>query len=87
MAGALKDLFDRLWRPTRNGHKFAGRPCGLFLTHGGGSRAYRSMLEIRRAFHFKPIGKVVLVRERPNRTARKVLRRLGARVAKAALNQ
>jgi multimeric flavodoxin WrbA len=83
MAGQLKALFDRIFYPTVE--KINGRPCGLFVTHGGGGKASRSLEDMRRSFKLKQVGKTVLVKGHPNAAARRALKKLGAAVAKAAL--
>jgi multimeric flavodoxin WrbA len=83
MAGMLKDFFDRTLYPSKG--RAAGKPCGLFVTHGGGGRASRNLEAISGSFKVKRIGKTVLVREKPGRGAKKSLRALGLKVAKAVL--
>ncbi|HID55149.1 TPA: FprA family A-type flavoprotein [Candidatus Poribacteria bacterium] len=83
MAGMLKDFFDRTFYPTQG--KVDNKPCGIFVTHGGGGRASESVERICRSFRFKQVADTVLVRGRPDEEAKKRLRHLGASVAKAAL--
>lgn len=83
MAGMLKDFFDRTFYPTQG--KVDNKPCGIFVTHGGGGRASESVERICRSFRFKQVADTVLVRGRPDEEAKEKLRQLGAAVAKAVL--
>ena len=85
MAGMLKDFFDRAFYPSKG--RTAGRPVGLFVTHGGGGVASRSLERIAKSFKLRMVGRTVLVKDRPGRAARKALRALGARVAREALKK
>jgi multimeric flavodoxin WrbA len=53
MAGGLKDFFDRTFYPTRG--SVTGKPCGIFLTHGGGGRAIESVERICSSFKFRVV--------------------------------
>jgi len=81
MAGMLKDFFDRTFYPTQS--ELDNRPCGIFVTHGGGGRAKASVEQICRSFRLKAVGETVLVRGRPAGAAEEELRALGAAVARA----
>jgi flavorubredoxin len=85
MAGMLKDFFDRVFYPSRG--KTAGRPCGLFVSHGGGGLASRSLERIAKSFKLKRVGRTVLVKGRPGRAGRRALRALGSRVAREVLRR
>ncbi len=85
LAGMLKDFFDRSLYPSKG--KAAGKPCGLFVTHGGGGKASTSLERIARSFKVKQVGKTVLVKGKPNGAARKALKALGAKVARAAVGR
>jgi len=85
MAGMLKDFFDRSFYPSRG--KTAGRPCGLFVSHGGGGLASRSLERIAGSFKLKRIGRTVLVKGRPGPAARRALRALGTRVAREVVRR
>jgi flavorubredoxin len=82
MAGGLKDFFDRTYYPTQD--QVSGKPCGIFVTHGGGGKAVDSVEKICRAFKFKMVGKPVMVKNAPDAQARKQLAGLGRALAKAA---
>ena len=83
MAGMLKDFFDRTYYPTQG--ELDSRPCGLFVTHGGGGRAQAGLEQICRSFRLKQLGATVLVRGKPSGAAEGQLRALGAEVAKAVV--
>ncbi len=59
MAGMLKDFFDRTFYPTQG--QVDGKPCGIFVTHGGGGKASESVEKICGSFKFKQIGETILV--------------------------
>ncbi len=75
MAGGLKDFFDRSFYPTKD--KVTDKPCGIFVTHGGGGKAVDSMKSICKSFKFKMVGNPVLVKSRPDKNANKKLKALG----------
>ena len=82
MAGGLKDFFDRTFYPTQGA--VTGKPCGLFVTHGGGGRAVESVKDISRSFKFEIVGEPVLVKDAPDAQAREQLAALGRALAEAA---
>ncbi len=67
MAGGLKDFFDRSFYPTQD--KVTDKPCGIFVTHGGGGKAVDSMKNICKSFKFKMVGAPVLAKGRPDKNA------------------
>ncbi len=81
MAGMLKDFFDRTLYPSKG--QVEGKPCGMFVTHGGGGKASASVESICGSFKFKQIGETLLVKDRPDAAAKKALKELGTAVAKA----
>jgi flavorubredoxin len=81
MAGGVKDFFDRSFYPTQG--RVADKPCGIFVTHGGGGKAVESVKSICGSFKFKLVGKPVLVLKRPNAAATAELKALGQALAKA----
>jgi len=83
MAGMLKDFFDRTYYPSQG--KVDGKPCGIFVTHGGGGGASESVARICKSFRFTQVGSTVLVQGRPDDAAQTELKALGAAVAMAAL--
>ncbi|MDP6438173.1 MAG: NAD(P)H-dependent oxidoreductase [Candidatus Brocadiia bacterium] len=44
MAGGLKDFFDRTFYPTQG--SVTDKPCGIFVTPGGGGKAIESVQSI-----------------------------------------
>jgi len=82
MAGGLKDFFDRTFYPTQG--SVTDKPCGIFVTHGGGGRAVDSVKSICATFKFKVVGEPVLVKNTPDDEARTRLANLGRLLADAA---
>jgi flavorubredoxin len=82
MAGGLKDFFDRTYYPTQE--KVTDKPCGIFVTHGGGGKAVDSVQSMCRSFKFKLVGKPVLVKNAPDAEAKGKLAELGKALAEAA---
>ncbi|NQU42231.1 FprA family A-type flavoprotein [bacterium] len=83
MAGMLKDFFDRTFYPTQG--QVDDKPCGIFVTHGGGGKASESMEKICQSFRFKRVVPTVLVQGKPDARAEAQLRELGVALAKAVL--
>ena len=75
MAGGLKDFFDRTFYPTQG--SVTDKPCGIFVTHGGGGRAVESVKSVCSSFKFKSVGEPVLVKNAPDAAARAALMKLG----------
>jgi len=82
MAGGLKDFFDRTFYPTQGA--VTDKPCGIFVTHGGGGKAVESVKNICNTFKFNIIANPVLVKNRPNTQATADLMNLGRLLAEAA---
>jgi len=82
MAGGVKDFFDRTLFPTQG--QVTGKPCGIFLTHGGGGRAIDSLKSICGSFKFSMLQDPVLVLNSPDDEASLKLANLGKAVAEAA---
>ena len=82
MAGGLKDFFDRTYYPTQG--SVTDKPCGLFVTHGGGGKALDSLKSICATFKFKIVGQPVMVKDAPDAEARAELMSLGKLLAQAA---
>ena len=81
MAGGLKDFFDRTYYPTQG--SVTDKPCGIFVTHGGGGKAVDSVKSVCRSFKFKSVGEAVLVKNAPDAEARAALTKLGKLLAEA----
>ena len=82
MAGGLKDFFDRTYYGTQG--SVTDKPCGIFVTHGGGGKAVDSVVGLCKTFKFKQVGKPVLVKNAPDAAAKKELAALGQLLAEAA---
>ena len=82
MAGMLKDFFDRVFYATRG--QVDGKPCGTFVTHGGGGRAVESVDKICKSFKLEQVSEAVLVQNSPDQAASEALRELGVKLANAA---
>ena len=82
MAGGLKDFFDRTYYPTQG--SVTDKPCGIFVTHGGGGRAVDSVKSVCSSFKFKSVVEPVLVKNAPDAEARAALMSLGRALAEAA---
>ena len=82
MAGGLKDFFDRTCYPTE-GH-VTGKPCAIFVTHGGGGKALQSVKKLCRRFKFKIVAPPVLIENMPkSKAAQRKLTSLGKALAEA----
>jgi len=79
MAGCLKDFFDRTYYPTQG--SVTDKPCGIFVSHGGGGKAVESVKSICATFKFKIIGKPVLIKDHPDEKATQALTNLGKLLA------
>ena len=60
------------------------KPCGIFVTHGGGGKAVESVKSICANFKFELVADPVLVKNAPDAEARTALLRLGKLLAQAA---
>jgi len=82
MAGGLKDFFDRTFYPTQG--SVTDKPCGIFVTHGGGGKAVESVKSICATFKFRIVGEPVLVKNHPDSETSAALANLGTLLAEAA---
>ena len=80
MAGGLKDFFDRSYYPTQG--QVTDKPCGVFLTHGGGGRGGDSIKGVVRSFKLRLAAPVLLVLNRPDDEATKKLMEMGETLGK-----
>ncbi len=55
VAGGLKQFFDDIYIANQAGRGVAGKPCVLFLTHGGGGRAIDSLEKLAKAMKLEPV--------------------------------
>ena len=81
MAGGLKYFFDRVFYPTQG--QVTDKPCGIFVTHGGGGKAVESVKSVCGSFKFKVIAEPVLVKNAPGDEAKEELATLGKALAEA----
>ncbi len=82
MAGMVKDFFDRTFYPTQN--RVTNKPCGIFVTHGGGGKASQSVKDLCRSFKFRAVAEPVSVQNSPDAKAAEALKNLGQLLAKAS---
>jgi len=50
VAGTIKQLFDDLYVAKKGGLVIQGKPCVLFMTHGGGGRGISALQQMARNF-------------------------------------
>jgi len=55
VAGGLKQFFDDIYIANQAGRGVAGKPCVLFLTHGGGGRAIDSLEKLAKAMKLESV--------------------------------
>lgn len=79
MGGELKDFFDRAYAGMRD--KVDGKPCGLFLTHGGGGRAMRSLEALAQWLKLKQAVASVSLKGKPEGDATASLMSMGVNLA------
>ena len=82
MLGGLKDFFDRTYYGAKG--KVAGKPAGVFITHGGGGRAVDSVVKMCERYELSMVREPVLVQNAPDASAKEALSRLGKALAEAA---
>jgi len=70
MAGSLKDFFDRTCYPSEG--KITGKPCAVFVSHGGGGEALKSVEKLCRRFKLKRALRPLLAEGKPTK---KILKR------------
>jgi flavorubredoxin len=85
MSGMVKDFFDRTYYPTQG--QVAGKPCAIFVTHGGGGRAVQSVKDICKSFKFMQVAEPALVVNSPDDASADCLRKLGQQLARVASTQ
>lgn len=81
MAGGLKDFFDRTFYPTMG--KVTDKPVVIFVTHGGGGKAVKSVEDICRSFKFKKVAEPVLIKGKPDKEGIEKLKELGRTLVRA----
>lgn len=50
VAGTIKQLFDDIYVAGKGGLSIKGKPCVLFMTHGGGGRGIAALKALARHF-------------------------------------
>jgi flavorubredoxin len=50
VAGTIKQVFDDLYVAKKGGLVIQGKPCVLFMTHGGGGRGINALQQMARNF-------------------------------------
>jgi len=83
MAGGMKQFFDDALIADRAGRKIKGKPCVIFVTHGGGGVASESMERLAKSLEFKQIGKPLLSRGAPSGELIEQSKALGKALAEA----
>lgn len=81
MAGMVKDFFDRTYYPTQG--QVAGKPCVIFVTHGGGGRAKDSIQSICDSFEFDVLTGPVMIKNSPEGEDVVSLKDAGRKLARA----
>ena len=79
MAGMLKDFFDRTCYPSEG--KVTGKPYVVFVSHGGGGEAIKSVEKLCRRFKFKKIARPLLAEGHPTKKILKKAYGLGRALA------
>jgi flavorubredoxin len=83
MAGGLKDFFDRTYYPTQG--QVTGKPCVIFVSHGGGGKALESVRKMCERFKFRLVEGPVTVKGRPEGQEEEQLAALGKALAQACM--
>ncbi len=81
MAGGLKQFFDDIYIANQAGRKVAGKPCVLFLTHGGGGRAIDSLEKLAKAMKLEPVAPTLSCQGAPSGDAVEQSTQLGKALA------
>lgn len=82
MGGELKEFFDRAYVAALN--KVDDKPYGVFLTHGGGGRALRSLEALAQWFKLKKAVESVSFKGKPEGDSMSSLLSMGVNLAVAA---
>ncbi len=81
MAGALKDFFDRTCYPSEG--KVSGKPCGAFVSHGGGGDAIKSVEKLCKRMDFKTVIDPLSIQGKPSKEDLEEAKEFGRRLVKA----
>ena len=63
VAGTIKQLFDDVYMAKKAGLKPDGKPCALFMTHGGGGKGLDALKRLAR--NYQIIGEPFVCRAAP----------------------
>jgi NAD(P)H dehydrogenase (quinone) len=83
MAGGLKQFFDDALIAEWGGGKIKGKPCVVFVTHGGGGGAVASVEKLVKALEFRQIGKSLSSKGAPSGNLVDESKALGKALAEA----
>lgn len=81
MAGGLKQFFDDLCIASWAGLPVTGKPCILFLTHGGGGEAITSIEHCASEMNLQPVAAPIICRGAPDPETCAAARYLGRKLA------
>ena len=81
MAGALKDVFDRVFYQVKE--KVKGKPFGAFITHGGGGTAAKSICKLASSFGLKEKIEPLLIQGKPDKDGLRQGREFGKKLVSA----
>jgi len=81
IAGGLKQFFDDVYIAHHAGRKVQGKPCALFLTHGGGGAAVQSLESLAKAVALKPVADLLASKGAPSGPVEQQSRQLGEKLA------
>lgn len=65
VAGGLKQFFDDILLADHQGRNTTGKPCALFLTHGGGGRAINTLERLAKACKLRQVGESLVFKGVP----------------------
>ena len=81
VAGGLKQFFDDVYIAHHAGRKVQGKPCALFLTHGGGGAAIQSLESLAKAVALEPVADSLVSKGAPSGPMEQQSRQLGEKLA------
>jgi len=80
VAGALKQVFDDMYIASKEGLSIQGKPCVLFMTHGGGGRGVEALQRLTQKLMV--LAEPVVCRGAPQEGSTEAIQ-LGRRLAQA----
>lgn len=81
VAGGIKQFFDDLYIAALAGKHVKGKPCVLFMTHGGGGKGIASLENLARAINLEIIAPAVVCQGAPGGDVENQSRKLGRTLA------